>query len=129
MDAAAFRRLAVGLPAALEGAHHGHADFRAHGRIFASLHPDGVRAMVKVPPLRQRELVAAHPGVFTPATGAWGRAGCTMVVLAAAAPHVVEQALLEAWQFAGGAAATAGRTGRAGRARPGASRRPRPKGR
>lgn len=27
-----FRRMAVGLEGAVEGAHMGHADFRAHGR-------------------------------------------------------------------------------------------------
>jgi hypothetical protein len=35
-----FRRLALSLPAAVEGAHMGHADFRVGGRIFATLgHP------------------------------------------------------------------------------------------
>jgi hypothetical protein len=99
-----FRRLALALPEAVEGEHHAHPDFRAHGRIFASLHPDGMRAMVKVPPELQRRLVGEHGGAFTPATGAWGRAGCTMLDLAAAPLAVVRDALAEAWQFAAGSA-------------------------
>jgi hypothetical protein len=36
-----FRRAALALPGALEGAHQGHADFRAGKRIFATLgYPD-----------------------------------------------------------------------------------------
>lgn len=96
-----FRRLALALPETVEGEHHGHPDFRAHGRVFASLHPDGVRAMVKVPPAVQQRLVAQHALVCTPANGAWGRAGCTMVVLALAHATLLHDALQEAWQFAG----------------------------
>ena len=33
-----FRRIALGMSDAIEGAHMGHPDFR-HGRIFASLQP------------------------------------------------------------------------------------------
>ena len=93
-----FRRLALALPDVVEGEHHAHPDFRAHGRVFVTLHPDGVRAMVKVSPDVQRRLCASP--VFTPASGAWGRAGCTMLVLADADAKVVEGALAEAWQVA-----------------------------
>jgi hypothetical protein len=96
-----FRRLALALPETVEGEHHGHPDFRAHGRVFASLHPDGVRAMVKVPPAVQQRLVAQHANVCAPANGAWGRAGCTMVTLALAHATLLQDALQEAWQFAG----------------------------
>jgi hypothetical protein len=102
-----FRRLALALPDVVEGEHHAHPDFRAHGRIVASLHPDGRRAMVRVPLERQQELVAADGEAFAPATGAWGRAGCTMVVLAAAKVAVVRDALADAWQRAAGEAEVA----------------------
>lgn len=39
----AFRRLALDLPGAIESAHMGHPDFRANGRIFATLHPTRTR--------------------------------------------------------------------------------------
>ena len=47
MTADDFRRLALGFDGASEGAHMNHPDFRANGRIFATLHPDNVRGMVK----------------------------------------------------------------------------------
>lgn len=84
------------MPGAVEGEHHGHPDFRAGGRVFASLHPDGLRGMVRVSPDEQRRLVA-H-AAFTPANGAWGRAGCTMVVLADVPARVLEDAMALAWQ-------------------------------
>lgn len=102
-----FRRLALALPDVVEGQHHDHPDFRAHGRVIASLHPDGEQAMVKVSPALQQQLVA-QPG-FTPANGAWGRAGCTMVRLAEVAAATVRDALVQAWQFAAGSGATAAR--------------------
>ena len=35
-----FRRIALGMKGAIESAHMGHPDFRANGRIFATLHHD-----------------------------------------------------------------------------------------
>ena len=82
---AAFRRLALALAGAGEGAHMGHADFRANGRIFATLgSPDEAHAMVQLPPEEQAMRVEAEPEVFRPAAGAWGRNGSTLVMLAAA---------------------------------------------
>ena len=103
---ASFRRIALALPDTVEGAHHGNADFRHAGLIFASLHEDRGTGMVKVPPARQRELIGAHGDAFAPANGAWGRAGCTIVQLGAVPADVLRDALGEAWQFAGVAAAT-----------------------
>lgn len=103
-----FRQLATALPEVVESEHQGHPDFRVHGRVFASLLPDGARAMVKVPPAVQQRLVAAHGNVCAPANGAWGRAGCTLFVLALATRSLVGAALQEGWQFA--AAGLAGKT-------------------
>ena len=46
-----FRRIALGMKDAIESAHMGHPDFRANGRIFATLHHD-----------RQWANGQAHPG-------------------------------------------------------------------
>ena len=99
MTPAAFRKAALALPDVVEGSHHGHADFRLHGRVVASLHPDGEQAMVKVPLPRQQELGAALGAACVPASGAWGRAGCTMLRLAAIDAAVVRDALQAAWEF------------------------------
>jgi hypothetical protein len=76
-----FRRIAVSMKGAVEGAHMGHPDFRANGKIFATLYPDGERGMVKLTPEQQQDFISGGDGVFAPASGAWGRQGCTTVRL------------------------------------------------
>jgi hypothetical protein len=105
-----FRRLALGMNDAVEGAHMGHPDFRTSGRIFATLHPDHQWGMVKLTPEQQHGFVRDHPGIFEPENGAWGRQGCTAVRLAAADEETVGEALTLAWQnIARGTKAAAGR--------------------
>jgi hypothetical protein len=93
-----FRRIALGLQGAVEGEHMAHPDFRANGRIFATIAPDTKWGMVKLSPDQQREFTAAQPGTFVPAKGAWGRSGCTMVQLASADRESVGEAMTLAWQ-------------------------------
>ncbi|HQZ37502.1 MAG TPA: MmcQ/YjbR family DNA-binding protein [Vicinamibacterales bacterium] len=50
MTADDFRDLALGLGDTVEGAHMGHPDFRANGRIFATLYPGEGTGMIKLPP-------------------------------------------------------------------------------
>lgn len=85
---------------AIEGAHMGHPDFRVNGRIFATLSPDNRQGMVKLTPEQQQTCVRAHPATFVPASGAWGRQGCTMVNLASADAEAVGEAATLAWQNA-----------------------------
>ena len=77
-----FRRIAVSMNGAVEGAHMGHPDFRSNGKIFATLYPDGEHGMVKLTPEQQQEFMSTDDEVFAPASGAWGRQGCTTVRLA-----------------------------------------------
>jgi len=98
MNADDFRRLALAFDTAVEGAHMGHPDFRAHGRIFATLHADMKTGMVKLTPDQQRDAVRDHPRAFSPESGAWGRQGCTRVHLAAADEEAVGEALTFAWK-------------------------------
>lgn len=97
MTAADFRRLALGLDGAIEGAHMGHPDFRANGRIFASLRADGSSGTVKLPLDEQPRFVREHEA-FVPESGAWGRQGYTRVLLREADPEAVGEALTLAWQ-------------------------------
>ena len=92
-----FRRIALSFAGAVEGAHMGHADFRAGGRIFASLPGDG-RGMVSLMPEQQEDFIATAPDAFEPAAGAWGRSGSTLVRLEAVPDDVLEAALAAAWQ-------------------------------
>jgi hypothetical protein len=98
MKADDFRRIALGLSDAVEGAHMGHPDFRVGGRIFATIHPDHRYAMVKLTPEQQQRFVVEHPSLFAPENGAWGRQGCTKVRLDAVGEDVLGEAITLAWQ-------------------------------
>jgi hypothetical protein len=95
-----FRRLALAKPGAVEGAHMGHPDFRANGRIFATLHSGDAQGMVKLTLEQQRDFVRRGAGAFAPGSGAWGRQGCTNVHLAGAERALVGAAMDCAWQVA-----------------------------
>src|SRR5215813_8788158 len=82
MTPAGFRKIALSLHGAIEGAHGGHADFRAGGKVFATLgYPGNDWGMVKLTPEQQQMLVAAEPEMFTPVKGTWGLRGATSVRL------------------------------------------------
>jgi len=101
MTAADFRRLALSFPDAEEHSHMNHPDFRVAGKIFATLgYPDTSRGMVKLFPDQQEAFVAAHPEMFVPVKGAWGKQGCTNVVLKAAEKERVREAMQAAWERA-----------------------------
>lgn len=100
MTSAQFRKLALSLAGVVESAHMGHPDFRAGGRIFATLHTNGKTGMVKLTPDDQQRFIAEHPQTFSPEAGAWGRQGCTRVALNAAIPEALGEALSLAWQLA-----------------------------
>ena len=94
-----FRRLALSLPQTEERNHMNHPDFRVAGKIFATLaYPNKQFAMVKLTPLQQEDFVKAHPAVFNPCNGAWGRRGATSVLLAKANKRVLKEAILAAWR-------------------------------
>ena len=93
-----FRRIALALEGAVEGAHMGHPDFRVDKRIFASLHHEDQFGMVKLTPEQQAVFIEDHPNAFTPEAGAWGRSGCTRVLLKAVPKtHWAKRSTL-AWQ-------------------------------
>ena len=98
MHANDFRRIALGMEGAVEGAHMGHPDFRVNGRIFATLHHDREFGMVKLTPDQQAQFTRAHPGTFAPESGAWGRAGSTRVRLASVHEETLGEAVTLAWQ-------------------------------
>ena len=99
MTPAAFRKLALSLDGVVEGAHGGHADFRAGGRVFATLgYPGKDWGMVKLAPEQQQMLVAAEPAMFTPIKGTWGLRGATSVRLADVDARTLRSALTMAWR-------------------------------
>jgi hypothetical protein len=98
MTADHFRRIALRLEGVVESAHMGHPDFRANGKIFATLHADNRAGMIKLTPDQQQEMIRSNPEIFSPESGAWGRAGSTRVHLEAADEETVGNAMTLAWQ-------------------------------
>ena len=93
-----FRRIALSFRDAEEKAHMNHPDFRIGGRIFATLHGAGKgTAAVMLLPEQQELAMDAEPAAFTPAAGAWGRGGSTMVSLADVSDEWLERVLDWAW--------------------------------
>ena len=98
MTANEFRSLAISLTEASEDSHMHHPDFRVRGKIFATLGPDEDWGMVKLTTDDQASFIRASPNVFRPASGAWGRWGCTIVQLSDADAAMVREALIAAWR-------------------------------
>jgi len=94
-----FRQIALGMEGAVEGAHTGPADFRARGRIFATIQSPE-RGMVKLTPQQQARFVADDPASFLPESGAWGRQGCTRVLFASVDEESLGEAITLAWRNA-----------------------------
>ena len=101
MTAQDFRRIALAMEGAVESSHMNHPDFRADGKIFATIRADNQQGMVKLTPEQQERFMRENPGMFEPAAGAWGRGGSTMVIFAAATEEVVGEAMTLAWQSIG----------------------------
>ena len=91
--------MALRMADATESAHMGHPDFRVGGKIFATLgYPDENFGVVIIAPDEQAQLLRAHPDVFTPAKGAWGRRGSTCVRLEAVDAATLRKAMAAAWR-------------------------------
>lgn len=107
MSIAKFRKIVLSMPNAVEASHMGHPDFRVAGKIFASLFQRrGVDwGMVKLSPTLQREFIRADGSLFEPASGAWGRQGCTQVRLPFGSrggkgeTAAVRRAVVSAWKL------------------------------
>ena len=93
-----YRRLALELPGATEGAHMGHPDFRVRGKILATLWPKDRRGVVKLRPQQQEYVTKSNPTVFEPVPGGWGRQGATTIHLDLADEETTRSALLMAWE-------------------------------
>jgi len=99
MTAAGFRKLALSLPEATEGAHFGNADFRMARKIFATLalEAEGFGVLLLTPE-EQRGLLEDAPEIFSPVPGGWGRKGATRVLLQKVSAEVLRGVLQMAWR-------------------------------
>ena len=95
MTAEEFRRIALSFPDSEESSHHGHADFRVHGKVFATLgYPDAGWAMVKLTPAQQARFVDGHSDCIQCVKGAWGRRGATNLNLFASTAPLARRCLV-----------------------------------
>lgn len=98
MTANDFRKIALALPETEERSHMDHPDFRAAGKIFATLgYPDTSLGMVKLSPEDQHYFTKDHSEIFAPVKGAWGRRGATFVHLELVERETLCKALQAAW--------------------------------
>lgn len=99
VTAAQMRKLALALPAVEEKSHFDKPDFRVRGKIFAGLSRDEAQGTLKLPFEVQAMVLDANPRAFSPAAGAWGRAGWTQVQLSHVRLAELETLLDEAWKL------------------------------
>ena len=97
VSVAAFRKLALELPGAIELPHFDLAPFRAGGKIFATLSEQEQRAMVKLTPEQQEIMTEAEPTVFQRIPNAWGDKGATWLHVKGADAKTASSALKTAW--------------------------------
>ena len=99
MTPAAFRKLAMSLPGAVELPHHERTSFRIGKKIFATMTQDGREVMIPVHPLpRCLALLDSDPSVFIDYGGWTRRYGSLGMRLSQVDAKLVEPLLREAWE-------------------------------
>jgi hypothetical protein len=71
------RQMALSLSEVEEHQHWDRPSFRVKGKIFLTLWPVEQRAVLKLAPDVQRELIKEEPNVYSVVSGAWGQRGYT----------------------------------------------------
>lgn len=95
----ASRSIALSLPDAAESEHAAHPGFRVGGKIFSTLgYPDSGSGMVKLPLELQEQYMRLQPKAFSPANGAWGRRGNTIVALELVDRAILREAIVDVWR-------------------------------
>ena len=106
--------MALGLDGVIESAHMGHPDFRANGRIFATIQHDPQWGGLMLSPEQQQRFLRAQPAAFKPAAGAWGAAGATLVHFGSVDEDTLGEALTLCWQNAAAKNAAGGKKRKTG---------------
>jgi hypothetical protein len=97
MKAEQVRRLALALDGAVELPHFHYTSFRAGGRIFATMAPDGTALHLFIGVEERDRAIAVYGAAIEPLH--WGpRVVGVRVALAAAKPAMVEELLRQSYQ-------------------------------
>jgi hypothetical protein len=91
-------RYALALPGVAQGSHFDIPDFRVAGKIFCTARTGEPVAMVKLPQLLQSAVMTQYPEAITPAAGAWGRGGSTLVRVDLVAEALLADLIVSAWR-------------------------------
>jgi hypothetical protein len=92
-------RTALALPGVVQAQHLATPDFRVGGKIFCTARTGERLAMVKLPPEIQSAVISRHPEAITPAAGAWGRGGSTLVRTDLVSADLLADLIVTAWRF------------------------------
>jgi hypothetical protein len=99
MTPAAFRKLALSMPEAVEVPHFERTSFRVGKKIFATMKRDGKEVMIPVRPLlRCFELLASKPKIFFSYGGWTQKHGSLGIHLAKADAKLIGKLMREAWE-------------------------------
>jgi hypothetical protein len=93
-------RLALDLPGVVQGQHFDIPDFRVRGRVFCTARTGECLAMVKLPQEIQTAVMNGCPEAITPAAGAWGRRGATLVRTDLVSAALLADLIVSAWRHA-----------------------------
>ena len=92
-------RLALALPGVVQDQHVGTPDFRVGGKIFCTARTHQRLAMVKLPLEIQTAVISGHPEAISPAAGAWGRGGSTLVRTDLVSADLLADLIVSAWRY------------------------------
>ena len=99
MTPAAFRKLALSMPGAVELPHFDRSSFRVGTKIFATMKPEAGEAMIPVRPLvRCFELLAKEPDLFFSYGGWTQKHGSLGIRLAKADAKRLAPLMRDAWE-------------------------------
>lgn len=94
----AVAAVALALPGVVQAEHQGVPDFRVGGRIFCTARAAEPLAMVKLPQEIQMAVMERYPEAITPAAGAWGRRGSTLVRTDGVPADLLADLIVSAWR-------------------------------
>ncbi|MCB0794390.1 MAG: MmcQ/YjbR family DNA-binding protein [Flavobacteriales bacterium] len=98
MDLATARSMALDMPGTLERLHHGRPSYSVKKKIFMTLWPDQLLAVVKFTPQQQQELGDEYPDQFAPVPNKWGIHGWTHIHLEVTSDRLFRYATDLAWR-------------------------------
>ena len=91
-------RHALALPEVEQSSHFDIPDFRVRGKIFCTARTAQPLAMVKLPLVLQSAVMTQYPEAITPAPGAWGSQGSTLVRVDLAPEALLADLIVSAWR-------------------------------